>query len=371
MVWKLAKIILVPALLLAFATSVQAADPRPVAKMGGTYQFYGQVSPAYLGFNDGAQTSGLVVDNSNSQSRVGLWYRRPFLWGRFNVNFETAIGVRGSNSVSQNHQANNWDWASSEVRKAELIWETARFGTFYIGQGSMASDGVSNRDLSGTSIVSYVGIVNTAGAFFLRTQAGALSPVAVGVAFPNFDGGRRTRVRYDTKPYRGFTVSASIGEQTLSNYIKTQDSDVVLRYDADFPKFTIAAAGGYTWINRKTAANDRTIIGSFSIEHKATGISFTTSSGTRNTQGNYRYFKLGYKAEFPRTGPFSVSVDYYGANNMAIDGSRSESFGVGILKRLSNPRIEAYLGLRTYRFTEPSARYQDASSAMFGARWKF
>jgi hypothetical protein len=231
---------------------------------------------------------------------------------------------------------------------------------------------VSNRDLTGTSIVSYVGILNTAGAFFLRNQDGNLSPVAVGVAFPNFDGGRRVRVRYDTKPYRGIMLSTSIGEQVLSNFVRTQDSDVTIRYDADFAKFRIVAAGGYTWINRKTAANNRTAIGSFSIEHKATGLSFTTSSGTRNTQGNYRYFKLGYKAEFLRTGPFSISVDYYGATDMVSDGSRSESFGVGVLKRLSNPRLEAYLGLRTYRFTDQTpVRYQDANSVLFGARWKF
>ena len=364
--------ILAPALFVTFGAPVWAGDSKPVPKIGGTFQFYGQLSPAYLTFDDGGQKSGLVVDNSNSNSRLGVWYRRPFIWGQLNVNFETAVGFRGSNSISQNFQISAFNWSKSNIRKAEVIWDTNRIGTFYLGQGSMASDGVANRDLSGTSIVSYVGIPDVAGAYFLRTQAGGLSSVAIGTAFPNFDGGRRTRLRYDTRPYRGFVFSTSIGKQVLSNFVQTQDSDAVIRYDGDFARFRIIAAGGYTWINRKTAANNRTVVGSFSIEHKATGISFTTSSGSRNTQGSYRYFKLGYKAELPRLGPFSISIDYYGANNMVSGGSRSESYGMGILQRFSNPRVEAYLGVRTYRFTDPSpVRYRDADSVLVGARWKF
>ncbi|PCH75353.1 MAG: porin [Rhodobacteraceae bacterium] len=372
----MARKILIPilalAILVTFAAPLWAGDPKPVAKIGGTLQIYGQFSPASLTFDDGGQTSSLVVDNSNSNSRVGLWYRRPFVWGQLNVNFETAVGFRGSNSISQNFQISDWGWSKSNIRKAEVIWETSRIGTFYLGQGAMASDGVANRDLSGTSIVSYVGIPDVAGAFFLRTQAGGLSPVAIGAVFPNCDGGRRTRLRYDTRSFRGVVFSTSIGKQVLSNLAQTQDSDAVIRYDRDFDRFRIIAAGGYTWINRKTAANNRTVVGSFSIEHKATGLSFTTSSGSRNTQGSYRYFKLGYKAELPRVGPFSISIDYYGANNMVIGGSRSESYGMGILQRFSNPRVEAYLGVRTYRFTDPSpVRYQDADSVLVGARWKF
>jgi hypothetical protein len=369
---KFSNFILAPVLFACFGVPVWAGDPIPVPKIGGTYQFYGQLSPAYLAFDDGGETYGLVVDNSNSNSRIGVWYRRPFVWGQLNVNFETAIGLRGSNSISQNFQVSDYDWSRSNIRKAEVIWETDRIGTFYLGQGSMASDGVANRDLSGTSTVSYVGIPDVAGAYFLRTRAGVLSPVAIATAFPNFDGGRRTRFRYDSRPFRGFSFSASIGKQVLTNFVQTQDSDAVIRYDGDFPKFKIVAAGGYTWINRKVSTNNRTVVGSFSIEHKPTGISFTTSSGTRNTQGSYRYFKLGYRAVFPRLGPFSISVDYYGANNMVTGGSRSESYGLGVHKRFSNPRLEAYLGLRTYRFTDPSpVRYRDADSVLVGARWKF
>jgi len=349
----------------------EAADPITV-RSGATFQFYGQLSPALLSFDDGGEKTNNFVDNTNSNSRVGVWYHRPFAWGQLNLNLETSLGFRGSNSVSQLSQDFEREWTEANIRKAEVIWETRRFGTFYLGQGSMASDGIANRDLSGTSIVSYVGIPDSAGAFFLRTQSGLLSTVAVGAAFPNFDGGRRTRVRYDTPSIRGIVVSASVGKQVQSGAFNTQDSDITLRYDRDFPAFKIAAATGYTWIGREKFSDNRTVVGSFSIEHKATGISLTSSTGTRDTTGNYRYLKLGFKTGENRIGPFSVSVDYYAANDMITNGSKSESYGIGILQKFSNPRMEAYLGLRSYAFSDPSPiLYQDAYSVLFGGRWKF
>lgn len=360
------------ALMCALAGPALANDPMDVSLIGGTFEYYGQLSPAYLTFDDGKQKSQGVVDNTNSNSRLGMWYRRLFRWGRLNVNFETALGFRASAAVSQRFKDADWDWSSADIRKAEVIWETQRIGTFYVGQGSMASDGIANRDLSGTSIVSYVGIPDTGGAYFLRTEAGILSKVAIATAFPNFDGGRLMRLRYDTPSLKGLVVSASIGQEVASKNIENKSSDITLRYDYDGRLFLIAAAGGYTWVNRKKLANNRTAIGSLSIEHKATGISFTASSGKRDTAGNYRYFKLGYKSGHSRIGPLSVSVDYYAANNMVSGGSRSESYGLGILQKLANPRIEAYLGLRSYRFSDTSRiRYQDAYSVMFGTRWKF
>jgi len=358
--------------LTAFGGAAQANEPVDVPFGPGTFEYYGQLSPAYLTFDDGEVKSDSVVDNTNSNSRIGMWFRRPVRWGRFNFNFETALGFRGSNTASQAGIADKWDWTEASIRKIEVIWETDRIGTFYLGQGSMASDGIATRDLSGTSIVSYVGIADTAGGYFLRTQAGALSPIAIAAAFPNFDGGRRGRFRYDSPPFRGVVLSASVGEQILASTAQTKDSDITLRFDRDGRIFRISAAGGYTWIDRETFANNRTFIGSFSVEHKQTGISLTGSSGSRDTTGNYHYFKLGYKSGHNRIGPFSMSVDYYTASNMVTDGSRSQSYGLGILQRFASPRIEAYLGLRSYSFSDVSAvRYQDAYSVLVGTRWKF
>ncbi len=339
---------------------------------GASLLFYGQLSPAIVTFDDGAEVTRALADNSNSNSRIGLWYRRDVAEGQFSFNFETAIGFRGTNTISQNSVLNDWEWTKSNIRKFEAILETHRFGTMYLGQGSMASDGVATSDLAGTSIVSYVGIPDTAGAFLLRTAAGPLSLVSVAQAFPNFDGGRRLRIRYDSPTVRNFFVSTSLGRQVLSNVGQSTDSDITIRYELDAPRFHIRGAAGFTWINRDTARNNRTGISSVSIKHKPSGLILSVSSGTRDTQGNYRYFKLSRDVVLPRIGPLSVSLDYYGANHMVTGGSRSESYGIGFIQRFSKQRVETYLGLRRYKFSDRTGiQYQPARSVLLGARWKF
>lgn len=369
---KRARFLILIAALIGMVRPAAALDPIELPN-DGQIEFYGQLSPAHISFDDGRVTTRSFADNSNSNSRLGLWYRQPLRGGgTFRFNAESAFGFAGTNLVNQSFKSDDWTWTKSDIRKFEVILETERFGTLYAGQGSMASDGVANVDLSGTSIVSYVGIPDSAGAFQFRTQAGLLSLVTVAQAFPNYDGGRRARLRYDSPRYRGFVLSVSAGEQLLSDISQTKDSDITLRYDLETDRFRLQAAGGYTWIDRQTLSNNRTGIGSFSIEHKPTGLSFTMSAGTRDTAGNYRYFKLGYKAGHTRVGPFSVSLDYYGANNMVSAGSRSASYGFGLLQRFSNPRTEAYLGLRHYEFSDLSGlKYSNAQSVLIGARWKF
>ena len=117
--------------------AAQAGDPVDVPFGPGTFEYYGQLSPAHLTFDDGVQKSNDVVDNSNSNSRIGMWFRRPLHWGRFNFNFETALGFPGSSLANQADIAGKWDWTEANIRKFEVIWETDRFGTLYIGQGSM------------------------------------------------------------------------------------------------------------------------------------------------------------------------------------------------------------------------------------------
>jgi porin-like protein len=354
--------------LVAEAEALEGQLPR----LQATFDVYGQLSPAIVAFDDGGVTTSSLADNSHSNSRLGLWVYREFARGELSFNFETAIGFRGTNSVSQNAVLNDWDWTRNNIRKLEAIIKTDRIGTFYLGQGSMASDGVATSDLAGTSIVTYVGIPDTAGSFFLRTVSGPLSLVSVAQAFPNFDGGRRLRVRYDSPTYRNVYVSASLGKQVLSNVSDSKDSDLTIRYELDSRRFHIRGAAGYTWINRQTARNNRTGISSFSVKHKQSGIILSVSSGTRDTQGNYRYFKLSRDVVLPRIGPLSVSVDYYAANHMVTGGSRSESYGIGIIQRFSEQRLETYLGLREYKYSDQTPiAYRKARSLLVGARWKF
>lgn len=66
---------------LALLTSPLAASANPLSfsnKEGGTFTFYGQVSPAYVGFSDGAQNYGNLTDNTCSNTRAGVTFEQVF-----------------------------------------------------------------------------------------------------------------------------------------------------------------------------------------------------------------------------------------------------------------------------------------------------
>jgi len=353
------------------ATAAQSAEEFTNSS-GGTFQYYGQFSPAILSFDDGGQSSTDFVDNTNSNSRIGFWIRQPLNTGRLSFNLETAFGFRGSAGVNQLIKDDSLSWTRADLRKAEFIWETGQYGTFSFGQGSMASDGVATVDQSGTTLVSYVSIGDTAGAYVFRTSTGALSTVPMAAAFATFDGGRRGRVRYDTPSFSGFSLSASYGEQILISAINTKDYDLALRYAKELGDFKVRGALAYAWSERETLANTQSTIGSLSVLHSPTGFSATLAAGSRDVSGEYGYIKLGYRDDFFAFGETAMSIDYYDGRDMVSAGSSSGSIGAGVVQKIDKLDLEAYLGYRMYEYSDTSGTtYQDANSILFGARWKF
>ena len=161
---------------------------------GGTVRFYGQVSPTYLSFGDGDVTTDNLVDNANSNTRLGFVIEQPAWGGGLTLTFETALGFVQSSEVSQDDTPPALAWERTDLRKFEAAYAAA-FGKLSLGQGSMASDGVATLDVSGTGIVGSVTVADVAGAFKFREEGGALSSVTVGKAFKDYDGGLRFSIR--------------------------------------------------------------------------------------------------------------------------------------------------------------------------------
>ena len=184
------------------ATQV-AAEFRYDTSNGSFILNYGQLDPAYLSFDDGVSTIKEVVDNSNSKSRVGFWYRKPANTGEFSVNLETSFGLRLSDGLSQTNTPDAIDWQRTNTRKIGAIWKDDCYSSFFLGQGSMSSNGASSQDLSGTTLVLYNSLGDTAGAFLFRRTAGAFSTKTIGQAFGSYAGSRKARVRYDTASIGG------------------------------------------------------------------------------------------------------------------------------------------------------------------------
>lgn len=343
-------------------------------KSGGTTRLYGQFNPAYLSFDDGVTDTSDVVDNVNSNSRVGIDVHQPFEAGTFRFNFETALGLRPSSGLSQTNTPKGVNWQRTNIRKVDFSLETNRYGTFSFGQGSMATDGVAERDLSGTTLVTYSSIPDTAGSMQFRASDGTLSGVEIGDVFSDFDGGRRGRIRYDTPTFGGgFDIAIAYGQEILVSGSDDEFMDIALNYANTFGDFKVASSVGFSRRDRNGVNQDDTIA-SVSVLHNS-GINATLAVGDRKGAGEYVYGKLGYQASWFSVGKTSMSIDYYDGNDFnlgAATSSSSNSLGVGVVQKFDNLNAEGYLGYRTYELSDNTpTTYQDASSILFGARWKF
>ncbi len=361
---------LIVAAITAGAAVPAAAQLRYENGNGGSALFYGQFDPAYLTFDDGVSSTGKLVDNVNSNSRVGFWLRQPMANGEFSFNFETALGLRPSDGLSQTSTPKAIDWSRTKLRKIDFAWQTDTYGKFYVGQGSMATDGVAENDFSGTTLVTYSAISDTAGSFRFRTAAGALSGVAIKNVFPNLDGGRRGRIRYDSPTFGGgFSVAAAYGEEILTVGSNDKYTDIALRYSGEAGGVKMKGAIGFSRRDRNGVDQDDTM-GSFSALFPS-GFNVTVAAGSRKNSGDYTYGKVGYISNWFAVGSTAISVDYYRGSDFNSVGSTSKSLGIGAVQKFDNANVEAYLGYRDYSLSETAVAYRDASSILFGARWKF
>ncbi|KAE9631600.1 porin [Parasedimentitalea maritima] len=336
---------------------------------GGFVSIYGQFNPAFQMVDDGVGSTSNLVDNSHSNTRVGIWVNQPLGSGTFTFNFETALGLRASDSVSQTFTPKGVDWSRTNLRKIDFAYDSGTYGKFYLGQGSMATDGIADTDYSGTSLVLYNGIGDTAGSFTFRSSAGAMSSVSISSVTSSFDGGRRGRVRYDSADFSGFSISLAAGEEILDSNSNDKFYDVALRYANEFSggKFT----GGFGFSRRDRNGVDRDdTFGSFSVLLDS-GFNVSMAVGSRDTGEDYVYGKLGYKGDWFAIGQTALGVDLYDGSNFNTSGSSTRVFGIGAVQNIDSVNMEAYLGLRSYEFSEVTTSYRDIESVLFGARWKF
>ncbi len=87
------------------------------------------------------------------------------------------------------------------------VYFESDFGTIFLGQGSVASDGTTMSDVAGTTVIGKVGVQDLAGLLALRNSSERLRKLC-----NQFHGlGRKGCVRYDTPELGGvaFGVSAA------------------------------------------------------------------------------------------------------------------------------------------------------------------
>lgn len=343
---------------------------------GGSARFYGQFSPSYLSFDDGEKTTGNLVDNSNSNTRLGVVISQPMPDGDLVFTFETGLGLRQSALVSQTTTPPALDWRRTALRRLEVAY-TAGFGTLAIGQGFMATDNVATLDPTGTALVVSVGVSDAAFAF--REESGALSDVRVIDAFKDFDGGRLFRIRYDTPTFSGFSAAASYGRNVLAEDDETDYYDFALRWSGTQGDFALAAAAGYARESEgesrapglrpgDVTTNER-FSGSFSVLHTPTGLNLSGSAGGDPDGGSYGFVRAGWVDDLIAQGPTAFAVSYYGGRDLAAETSSSEGVAIAAMQTFAD--LDVYLGYREYYYDDDAASYQDASKVFLGARYRF
>lgn len=349
------------------------AGPAYTNDTGGSFRWYGQFNPAFQSFDDGQEDYNRLVDNAGSNSRIGFWLEQAYGENTLRFNFETAFGFRSSDGVNQLTTGDNLSWDRTNIRHVDLQFDTADYGRFSAGQGSMATDGITGADFSGTGLGASNAVADSAGGYAFRTSTGALSTVEIGDAFSDLDGSRLGRVRYDTPELAGFTLSASWGTDILKDANDRESYDVAVRWaNDDAAGFAIDTGVGASWTEETGKADYRDISGSFAVLHKATGLSLNVAAGERDIAGEYAYVKLGYKADLIAAGSTAFSVDYYDGSDMVSTGDSAESWGVAAVQQIDALNVETYLAYRDYSYADNSATaYQDANVILAGARWKF
>jgi hypothetical protein len=335
-----------------------------------TFEFYGQLNFGLFNVDDGTNSETFFTDNDNSNTRIGLWYENALSSGDVvKFNFETGLGIEGSSALKMGDVSPDIDLDRTELRKLELIYESASWGRLSFGQGSTASDGVAEADFSGTSVIAYSGIADLAGSFEFRPEDGPVSGIAIGDAFKSFDGSRRFRLRYDTPAWNNLVFSISGGEEVLASGNDNEYYDIGAKYAGDYGDLKVEGRLGYSWVSGGTDV----VAGSVAGLHVPTGLSLAISAGAQDDGGNdsYIYAKLGYQRDILALGRSYFSIDYNDGSDYAIDGSDSKSWALAAVQKIDAYDLEIYAVYRNHAFDASGRDYEDIDVFALGARWKF
>ena len=344
------------------------------APVATTILAYGQIDKGVLSFDNGEETTSYgLTDNANSSTRAGV-ISRTMLSGDLELfsNIEIQYAPHSSGNVNQlDPNFADYGFDNDNIRKIEAALFSERYGRFWIGQGSMASDGIAEVDFSGTGVIAYSSVADTAAGSLFGLADGGLSDVTVGSAYTNYDGlGRKVRVRYDTPDFNGFRLKASYGRNLL-NDDDADLYDVAVTYDGGFGDVLVAGAAGYA----RNGGSDADILsGSVSGLHEPTGLSLTFAAGGQDSDGpdgDYVYSKLGWATSFFDFGGTAFSVDYYTGEDIRDLGSASESWSLAAVQEIDYWRSELWLTYRDFSYDEEATEFRDGQAVFGGLRIRF
>ena len=344
----------------------QAAPHRVVTSGidGVKLSISGQVNRGVLFADNGDDSEVFFVDNDNSSTRI-RFIGQGQLTEDFSVGTQIEVQFESNSTASISFDQSGPAGPNNFTeRKLEIYFDSKRFGRLWLGQGDTASNGTSEVDLSGTSVIAYSGIADMAGGLGF-SDGGMLGP-SIGDVFNQFDGlSRDDRVRYDTPSFSGLKGSVS--------FIDGDRWDLAGRFSGEFASTKVAAAIAYA--NADSRGDFEQFNGSLSVLTPF-GISVTGAGGTRDTEGRdddawFWYAKLGYTFDALELGSTSVALDFTEAYDIDADGDDSRSYGVFLVQKVDKIGTDFYIGVRNHELDRPGANFHDVFTILSGARVKF
>ncbi len=282
------------------------------------------------------------------------------------------------------------NFSSIRPRRLEAVFNSKKLGTLFLGQGSMAADGTSEVDYSGTTVASNgsEGAYNLGGVQFYNKSANQEDRRIASDAFYNFDGlARANRVRYDTPEFFGFVLGGS--------HSNKDQIDGALKFAGKFGDTKVGAALGYSYPpflkNSGNRRHNRQFNGSFSVLFPcglsiggAGGVrkfthSLEDNQGIRRRNSDYWFTKLGYQWSYFEIGKTAIAVDLTRARRHTLaetdfkvaNSERLWSYAFTGVQNLDKVAAELYTIFRVYDFHRRGESFKKAYVAALGARVKF
>ncbi|WP_164661612.1 porin [Tropicibacter sp. Alg240-R139] len=340
---------------------------------------YGQINRGILFFDDGADSDVYpFVDSSKSVSRLGVTYDTPMNNGwQFQARGEVGLVWGETNAINQvDGFSGSFGNASEPLRKLEVSFSHPDRGTFYLGQGAMASDGVTGQDLSLTNVVAGAAVKDVAGGFYFRRTDGTLTNFRIKDRFRTLGSSRRLRVRYDTPINNNLSFSVAAGREVLEDRDGRYYADAAVRYDGQHGDWRYRGAAAVRWAggydNTQYRPKQLSFIASGSILHKPSRYNLTLAYGIEQNSGYYAYAKFGRRwYKFLPYGWTAASLDYYYYEDSRHNNQVGNSIGLAVVQQFKAQKFEVYATIRNYDYDDDTADYFDSYAVLTGIRWRF
>lgn len=345
-----------------FVTSVSLASAAEVSLSG-------QINRAVMYADDGHHSDTMFVDADTDSTRFRIVAKHA-------MSTDVTIGAQ----IETEHRSNSSADATIDQtkdatadnafieRQMEVYFDHKKLGRLWLGQGSVATDGVADQDMSLLWLAGIGTYTADFGASLSFLDANSRTPVAtIGEVMDSFDNDNDDRIRYDTPNFAGFSLS--VAAATGEFY------DVAAYYERKFGDFSIGASIGYADFGDQKTLSTTQFSGSFSVMHSS-GVSFTFSAGSQDIEdADYSpqayYGKVAYQSKLIDLGPTTFGVDYKYAEEVTKKDYEYNSFGIGMTQELEKIGTDLYVGLRRHSLDVPNQDVDHIMVLAAGALVKF